>query len=248
MPPVAVPAVVPMCDDVPPISAAATLYRDAPIYVANEMPVDEVRAWAAAQPGFEDIWIDREHLGWITLAFSRDADLRQLELRQRFPDVGAVVVAVPWTMADLEHLQAKVHQRLPFVSGSGIQSQRGVVTIFVGPLLPERVAAVQSDGRAGRPPPTVEAGGFIEPGYAWHFHVRVPCGVEWLGPLNSVWWRTDGAAGRNLPAAWAHVVDGGVLDLEVVMAEGTPPTLRATANGFSLVYAAAAGKPPACAQ
>ena len=159
MPPVAVPAVVPMCDDVPPISAAATLYRDAPIYVANEMPVDEVRAWAAAQPGFEDIWIDREHLGWITLAFSRDADLRQLELRQRFPDVGAVVVAVPWTMADLEHLQAEVHQRLPFVSGSGIQSQRGVVTIFVGPLLPERVAAVQSDGRAGRPPPTVEAGG-----------------------------------------------------------------------------------------
>jgi hypothetical protein len=138
------PQTVPRCEDVPLISAPAHLYAGSPIYVGNEMPTDEIRSWAASKPGFEDIWIDRDNHGWITLAFSRDAEARQAELRDRFPDAGAVVVAVGWTKAQLEALQQDVHRRLPFVTGSGIQPQRGVVTVFIGPLTDDRVAAVQA--------------------------------------------------------------------------------------------------------
>src|SRR5262245_25969382 len=73
-------ASLPRCDTIPAIQADPALYRDTPIYVANEMPADAVRAWAEAKPGFEEIWIDREHHGWLTLAFSRDAGARQAEL------------------------------------------------------------------------------------------------------------------------------------------------------------------------
>ena len=63
---------IPRCEDVLRISAPAERYRDSPIYVANEQPTEEIRAWAAGKPGFEEIWIDRDHLGWITVAFSVD--------------------------------------------------------------------------------------------------------------------------------------------------------------------------------
>lgn len=53
------------------------------------MRVGRIRAWAAGKPGFEEIWIDREHLGWVTVAFSVDAEARQAELEETFPDVGA---------------------------------------------------------------------------------------------------------------------------------------------------------------
>ncbi|MEK6721071.1 MAG: hypothetical protein AABZ33_10435 [Chloroflexota bacterium] len=120
---------IPSCDQVEQISAAADAYRDSPIYVGNEMPTDEVRAWAAGKPGFEEIWIDREHLGWITLAFSVDADARQAELAEAFPDVGVVAVGVDWTMAEFEALQARVMTELsplfPVKLGNPPQLRRG---------------------------------------------------------------------------------------------------------------------------
>jgi hypothetical protein len=132
---------IPPCDDVPHIAAAPALYRPEPIYVANEMPVDEVRAWALRKPGFEDIWIDRDHHGWITLAFSRDAAVRQAELAQAFPGAGVVAVQVDWTMADLGALQAKVMEKgRPDVVGSGVSATQGVVTVDLGVLHPDKVA------------------------------------------------------------------------------------------------------------
>jgi len=85
---------VPRCEEVDWISAPAKRYRDSPIYVANEQPTERILAWASGQSGFEELWIDRDHLGWITVAFSSDADARQADLERLFPEVGVVAVGV----------------------------------------------------------------------------------------------------------------------------------------------------------
>ncbi len=139
-------AAIPRCEDVPPLSAPATAYRDTPIYVGNEMPVEEVREWAVGQPGYEDIWIDRDHNGWLSVAFSRDAAARQADLEREFPGVGVVAVPVAWTTAELEALQARVHKALPpdVASGSGILVTQGVVMVGTGVLTAERVALIEA--------------------------------------------------------------------------------------------------------
>lgn len=135
---------VPSCAAVPEVQGAADSYRDTPVYVANEMPVDEIRAWAGQKPGFEEIWIDRDNLGWITVAFSVEAETRQAELEAEFPDVGVVAVGVDWTMAGLEDLQARVSEELGslFNHSSWISVTQGVVGIGVGVLKEDRVVAV----------------------------------------------------------------------------------------------------------
>ena len=60
----------PRCEDVPPITAPADWYRDSPIYVGNEMPIEAIQQWASGQPGFQELWIDRQHHGWITVGFT----------------------------------------------------------------------------------------------------------------------------------------------------------------------------------
>lgn len=136
---------IPLCETVERISAPAEWYRDSPIYVANEQPTEEIRAWAAGQPGFEELWIDREHLGWITVAFSADAEARQAELEQDFPDIGVVAVGVDWTMAELEELERRVAEEIAplFPVGSWSSITQGVVGIGVGVLEEERIAAVE---------------------------------------------------------------------------------------------------------
>jgi hypothetical protein len=136
---------IPRCEDVPRISAPADWYRDSPIYVANEQPTEEIQAWAAGKPGFEVLWLDREHLGWITLAFSVDAEARQAELQELFPDVGVVAVGVDWTMAELEELERRAAEELGplFPGGSSSSVTQGVVAIWIGVLTEERIAAVE---------------------------------------------------------------------------------------------------------
>ena len=159
---------IPVCDAVPRVSAPADAYADTPIYVANEMPTSEVKAWARAQPGFEGIWIDRDHNGWITVAFSRDADVRLADLEREFPGVGVVAVAVDWTMADLRALQSRVSSDLgPLLDSlaTWISEDKGVVGIDVGVLTDD----IRSDVEArfgdepvcldGRDPATMPAPG-----------------------------------------------------------------------------------------
>lgn len=136
---------IPLCETVERISAPAGWYRDSPIYVANEQPVEEIRAWATGKPGFEEIWIDRAHLGWITVAFSVDAEARQAELEEQFPDVGVVAVGVDWTTAELEELQRRVGEEIGpiFPVSSWTSITQGVVGIGVGVLTEERLAAVE---------------------------------------------------------------------------------------------------------
>lgn len=142
-----VPDGLPLCDEVPPISADESLYADRPVYVANEMPVEEVQAWASDQPGFEALWIDRDHNGWITVAFSENAADRQTDLESRFPDDGVVAVEVDWTMEELSQLQESLVERFEpgFVQTTGIPVNHGVVSVGIGPLTPERIAIAEEE-------------------------------------------------------------------------------------------------------
>lgn len=129
------------------VSAPPERYRSEPVYIGNEMPVDEIRAWASEQPGFEDIWIDREHNGWVTVAFSQGADERQADLEERFPDVGVVAVAVAWTDAELLALRDRAFDALrdAGLSPGGSHSvSTGLVEVWVGELVEENLAPLAS--------------------------------------------------------------------------------------------------------
>lgn len=136
---------IPRCEDVNQIAAAPELYRDEPIYVANEMPTEAVQAWGQGKPGYEGLWIDREHHGWVTVAFSQDAAARQAELAAAFPGDGVVVVEVPWTAAAMEALAERViRDGRPLVQGAGFRINHGVVEIFGGVLTAETIAAINA--------------------------------------------------------------------------------------------------------
>lgn len=124
-------------------AADASHYRDEPVYVSNEMPVEEVRAWAAAQPGFEEIWIDRDHNGWISVGFSEGADERQAELEQEFPEVGVVAVPLDWTAGELEALRADAFGAMEdagFPVGGSHSVPAGLVEVWAGELDDEHLA------------------------------------------------------------------------------------------------------------
>lgn len=186
---------VPGCEQVQPLSAPADWYRDEPIYVGNEMPVEELRAWAEDKPGFEELWIDRDHRGWVALAFSEQAELRQQELTEQFPDVGAVVVPVDWTMEELELLRDEVIGAFREEGiGSGIRPDTGIVTVEFAVLTDERRAAVaeQFGGRrvcvAGRDPSEVpSAGPQPEAGDGW----RLLADEKRKGEAYRTWIATD---------------------------------------------------------
>jgi len=127
----------PVCDDVPDLAAPAEAYRDEPIYVADEMPVAEVKAWAESQPGFEEIWIDWDHLGWISVGFSRGAAARQRDLEAEFAGVGVVAVPVEHTRAELDALASRVFLEFAPIRaehglvGVGVSVHKGVVDVIV---------------------------------------------------------------------------------------------------------------------
>lgn len=204
----AVQASIPRCEDVPPISAPAEAYRDTPIYVGNEMPVEEVRAWAVGQPGYEDIWIDREHNGWVAVAFSRDAAARQADLEREFPGVGVVAVPVERTTAELEAIQRRVMELPPDVAGaSGILVTQNVVMIGLGVMTPQRVAIVEA-AFAGQPvclegmdPADAPAPGPQQPaGDGWRLLATEPTGIPyrtgiaWDAASLEDLWATSGVA------------------------------------------------------
>ena len=137
----------PSCEDVPQVSAPEAAYADTPVYVGNEMPITQVQAWARRRPGFEEIWIDRERHGWITVAFSEDAAARQAELEDEFVGVGVVVVAVDWTARQLRRLQMRVTAALgTFLDSYAVDAAttKGVVGITVGVLTDEVRAEIEA--------------------------------------------------------------------------------------------------------
>lgn len=115
------------------VEADPSFYRDEPVYVGNEQPVEQVRSWAVSQPGYEDIWLDRNNNGWISVGFSHDVAARQADLGAEFPDVGAVAVLVPATNAELQALRAEAEAALQGLDswGSSHSVPRGMVELSV---------------------------------------------------------------------------------------------------------------------
>jgi hypothetical protein len=136
----------PACDEVEPVALPPEHLRDEPIYVANEQPVEDLQRWADGQPGFAELWIDRDHLGWVVLAFTEGVDERQAELAERFPDVGVVAVEVPRSFDELYELQRRVAND-PGVQEAGFSTwtdtSRGVVGVEVGALTDDRLARLE---------------------------------------------------------------------------------------------------------
>ena len=119
------------------IAADPSFYRDAPVYVGNEQPSEEVRAWAEQQPGFADLWIDRDNNGWLVIGFTSDVDQRQAELEAEFPVVGVAAAQVEFGADELDALRNEVFATMtangiPIQGGASVPS--GEVNAFVGVL------------------------------------------------------------------------------------------------------------------
>jgi hypothetical protein len=137
------PVSVPLCADLPELDLSAAPFRDTPVYVSNEQPTGALRAWARQHPGYQTLWLDRDHLGWVVLAFSEDAEARQAELAAAFPEVGAVAVGIDWTVRELARLQRRAVKQLRDTAVSvGTDITKGVVVLGLGTLTPRKVAAV----------------------------------------------------------------------------------------------------------
>ena len=98
-------------------------------------------------------------------------------------------------------------------------------------------------------PYSVGPGGIVETGFETDYRQTTRCGLEWLGPLNAVAWRTTEADGSPdwIPAEWKPKVrDDGLITLTVLVQPGDPPTLTATVDGHSVAYVASPEEVPPC--
>lgn len=144
---------VPMCDAAM-IRADEALYRDTPVYGNASDLIEEVQAWAPAQPGFVELWLDRERGGWITIGVKgADVAALQAEAASRWPGEGIVVVEVPWTIEELgevgDEIEAALREAGVQIAGYGLQASSGRVEIDLGVITPEGAAVLA--GFAGRP-------------------------------------------------------------------------------------------------
>lgn len=141
----------PSCAGASTISADPSLYRDEPRYGNAVELVDQVRAWASTQPGFEDLWLDAERNGWVTVGFHGtdvdDTTALQEEVADEFPGEGVVVVAVPYTLAELQALLDRVMPALAAAgaapAGVGLDVPRGVLSLSGVPAVPQAEEALR---------------------------------------------------------------------------------------------------------
>jgi hypothetical protein len=141
------------CGDVETVQPDPSLFADSPVYVSNEQPTEKVRRWARQQPGFADLWIDRDHRGWLVVAFTQDADLRQAEIEQRFAEDGVVAVGVEHTTRELRKLQDRIGKRLSKTTdswASGADVTANVVEIQV-PYLTRKIVRTLERSFSGEP-------------------------------------------------------------------------------------------------
>lgn len=100
---------LPACEDLPRLEADPALYRDTPVYGNATELTDQVLSWAEQQPGFEQIWLDRERGGWVSVGFhGQDLTALQAALEEMFPGEGVVAVDVPFTQDELLALHDQV--------------------------------------------------------------------------------------------------------------------------------------------
>lgn len=145
-PPIGFGEIVPRCYEAALPAADSSLYRDSPKYVGNEMPVDAVREWASQHPDFVDVWIDRDHNGWVAAGFTGDVAPRQAEIEEMFPGDGVVAVHIDWSESDLVDLEHRVSAELSGVVellGTSVDPLRGYVNIVIPVLEDERLEAIR---------------------------------------------------------------------------------------------------------
>lgn len=145
---------VPPCDDVPPIRAEESAYRESPAYGNADGMREEVLQWAQGQRGFSELWLDRERNGWITVGFTGvELEPLEAEVAERWPEEGVVVVEMPHSAGELEALQRRVHDAMTEagarIGSTAAYPDRGVVGVGVGVLTPEKVQVLE--GFAGEP-------------------------------------------------------------------------------------------------
>lgn len=136
---------IPRCYEESLPSADPSYYRDNPKYVGNEMPTEAVRQWASQFPEFVDIWIDREHNGWVAAGFTSHVAERQAEIEELFPDDGVVAVELDWTETELAEVQGRVVDELSGVVeilGSSVDALRGYVNLAIPVLSEENLNAI----------------------------------------------------------------------------------------------------------
>ncbi len=184
IPPAIIPSTTPPsaqvvnCEGIDTPYAPDDWYADTPIYVGNEMPIEEVRAFAHTLEGFQEVWIDRAHHGWIGVGFhNADVEARQAALEGEFPGVGVVAVNMPYTAAELEEFSRDLQSRLPDgMKTASIYEVQGFIEMWVGRLNPENIASVSDVvGDApvcisGQDPATTPADGpQLESGDGWSY-------------------------------------------------------------------------------
>lgn len=136
---------LPLCHEVELPSAPEDWYRETPIYVGNEMPIERVREVAATMAGYAGIWVDRRHNGWISVGFvDGDIGAHQRTLESEFPGVGVVAVRLEHTVDSLREAAERIDEQLPEdMHAKNIDELRGYVTVYVGLMTQDRLAVVE---------------------------------------------------------------------------------------------------------
>lgn len=135
---------IPVCDDIAWFTGPEELYLDHPVYVGNEMPINEVISYASTMEGFVEAWIDRVHNGWVNVGFT-DVDLAaaQAELDDVFGGLGVVAVDLPHSHAELEEIRVRVQGVLPEgMDASNTHLLHGRVEVWISVLDPGRIRAL----------------------------------------------------------------------------------------------------------
>lgn len=145
----------PTCADIGTLRGDPAVYRDEPRYGNPMELVDAVRTWAEARTGFVEIWLDRDHHGWVHVGFAGDVDVAALqgEAEAEFTGEGVVVVELPHTETELHDVGTRVTTALrdagATFAGWGPSAPSGLVGLHG--LVPDPEAFATLEQFAGEP-------------------------------------------------------------------------------------------------
>jgi len=103
--------------------------------------------------------------------------------------------------------------------------------------------AVEVDGSLAR---SVRSGDHhVDPWETWSYRLDTRCGIEWLGEVNDVAWRTD----EPMPEEWKSAVEApGALEVLLEVEVEPESLIRARVNGKTVLYKPTEGEIPECDQ
>lgn len=141
----------PLCGDVHELEAPARWYRAG----LSGGDVLTIRDWAQRQPGYVEIWVDRDlHDGWTSVAFSGDSTAREGDLSAKFPNARAVVIPFGESESHLKDLRSRAMTPLSNIGGRGVSTSvaitKGVVEADLSYLDPA-LLDVLAENFAGEP-------------------------------------------------------------------------------------------------